>query len=116
VPGVEEQDLWDTMVVWPSGPPGPYGDATLGPPVEVACHWKESRREAGGAGGTQADDATAAVERPLRVGDVAWLGTLAGWTGSGDLMRIVRAWSTADVKGQERRHHVAMSRYKGRLP
>jgi hypothetical protein len=109
MPQPELANRTQRAVLWPMLGYDAYGQATVGPPVEILVRWDTKRRETlDREGNSIALDATAVVDRRIDIGSRMWLGPISEWLGTGSLeedthsgVMEVRSYSeTPDIKGR----------------
>lgn len=121
MPAFEVMDLRQRAVLWAASGYDSYGEAKIGPPVEVAVRWLTKRRTILDAqGNTIALDAQAIVKQFVSENSLIWLGTIASWMEARpalpEVCQVKTYGQTPDIKKRNTRYELGLLRWKSTAP
>lgn len=131
MPSIETFQRFQKAVLWEARGFDAYGQPTVSAtPVELDVRWVTKKgqnlRAKGNTSSADSNlvdiDATAVVDRVIKVGSTMWLGELTAWYGSGsdtnddEVMEVKRCRVTPDLKNRFTRWVVELAKYKDTLP
>lgn len=123
MPALETHDRYQDAVLWVRTGQDFHGRPLLADPIDLKVRWVPTKREVQDAhGNTIAIDAVAVVDRNIVVGSLMWLGRIEELPGTEpgaiptDVMYVVTAPETSDLKNRFVRRTVNLARYSDSLP
>lgn len=118
MPALEVHDCHQDAVLWVRTGQNRYGRPITANPVGVKVRWIWTKKEVtDSTGNTVAIDAVAVVKQSIAIGSLMWLGKLADLpTPPVDVMQVISAPETSDIKNRFVRRTVNLARYSDSLP
>ena len=105
-------------VYWAASGTDEYGEVTLASPVQLSVRWEHVDEQSLDAEGNPvAINAKVVVDRDIEVGSIFWEGKLTALSSpETDLLRVTVFKKIPDVKGNNFRRTVELTKYSDTLP
>jgi len=118
MPPIETDDLCQEAVLWVANGVDNSGEYKVDAAVEINVRWETSGKEGVDALGNEIIvDSLVVVDQMIPTGSIMWLGELDDLPDTlVDLRRVASYTEVPDIKGQEIRRTVALTRYHDELP